>query len=507
MKNQFTHSNRLPRPLLCSLCLLTAAIIFKLFNRFDTDYDLWWHIFIGNEIISKKALIRFDIYSFTARQEPFTNHEWISEIIMAGIYLIGGDIGLIIWRWVMLLIILVLLLKLIKRFTQHHMSRIIIMLCVGVVLSPGISFRVQLFSYLMIVILLSLIYSARAKGTLPSVFIVTILFVFWANLHGAFVLGLIVWFIYATAYFYQSNLNRSPRTILLLFLLPVTATLVNPFGPNLWRFIFYELSNPLSQKYITEWQRFSFEAREIPFFFVMTVTWIAYFFGKRKKDVAETIILLFASVMGLISVRHTPLFVILALPSLARHLDGCFLRLSERTGGGKELTRASIYVSALLILGLSAFFFKLGLPDKWKIKIGEDPVPVQTVAFLKENNIKCNLWVPLHYGGYVLFHLYPDVKVSIDGRWAMVYPRQTMQDNMAFAYNGTGGEWKAILEKYGADLALVETGNPAVKEMDQDLDWVWIFSDTTGKLLIKKSYLSSLHLPLRTPQIKPLSWP
>ena len=164
-------------------------------------------------------------------------------------------------------------------------------------------------------------------------------------------------------------------------------------------------------------------------------------------------------------------------------------------------------MSSMLFLCLSIAFIAMGLPDKWEVSIGKDPLPVQAVAFLKENHVKGNLWVPLHFGGYALFHLYPDVKVSIDGRWAMVYPRQIMQDNMEFSFRGTGGRWKQVLEKYGANLALVEKGNPAMKEMDQDLDWVWIFSDTTGKLLIKKSYLSSLHLPLRIPQIKPFSWP
>lgn len=387
------------------------------------------------------------------------------------------------------------------------MSRISILLCVGIVLSPGISFRVHLFSYVLLLVLLTLIYTSRVKDTLPSVIVVSLLLALWANLHGAFVLGLLIWFVYITGYAFQHRSNAHWQRMFLSLTVPVFATLANPFGPKLWTFIYHELSNPLSQKYITEWQRFAFSPRELPFFFVMTITWMAYFFSKRKKEAEETTILIIASIMGLVSVRHTPLFVILTLPSLACHLDGCFLRLSEQTGGGKELSKASIYVFALLILGFSVFFFARGLPHKWKIKMGEDPVPVQTVTFLKENDIKGKLWVPLHYGGYVLFHLYPDVKVSIDGRWAMVYPRQTMQDNMAFAYNGTGGRWKGILEKHGADLALVEIGNPAVKEMDQDLDWVWIFADTTGKLFIKKSYLSSLHLPLRTPQIKPSSWP
>ena len=106
MKNQLPQSNQLPNPILWSLYLLAAAVLFKLFNRLNADYDLWWHIFMGNETIAKGTLQRFDIYSFTAFGQPYINHEWLSEIIMAWAYLVGQDNGLIIWRWGMVFIAL-----------------------------------------------------------------------------------------------------------------------------------------------------------------------------------------------------------------------------------------------------------------------------------------------------------------------------------------------------------------------------------------------------------------
>jgi hypothetical protein len=462
---------------------------------------------MGNEIISKGALERLDIYSFTAFGQPYINHEWISEIIMAGTYSICGDMGLIIWRWFTVLVIILLALKLIWLTTQHNLSRIIILLCFGIVLSPGISFRVQLFSYLMLLILLTLIYSARNKNRFPSVFVVSMLFALWANLHGAFVLGIVVWFIYVTGYIIIANRERPKPILLLLFLLPLSATLLNPFGLELWKFIYRELSNPFSNKYITEWQRFSFAPRETPFFLVMTFTWVAYFLSNRKKDFAETVILFMATLMGILAVRNTPLFVILALPSLAYHMDGAFSRLFEKAGKGKQLSRIPIYISTALFVSLAVFFFARGIPDKWQISIGEDPVPAHSIAFLKKNNVKGNLWVPLQFGGYALFHLFPDIKVSIDGRWAMVYQPLIIQNNMDFAFHGTGGKWKKILEQHEADFALVEANNPAIQEMGNDLDWIWIFAEENSKLLVKKDHLASLRLPLKSPQIKPYSWP
>jgi len=199
MENQFIQKSFLPKPLQWSLYLLTGAVIFKLFNQLYADYDLWWHIFMGKEIITKETLGKFDIYSFTAYGLPYINHEWLSEIIMAWAYLVGGSGGLLIWRWSMVLIILFLAFRLIKLKAQHPVTRIIIILCFSLVLSPGISFRVQLFSYLLLLALLFLIYSARIKDQLPSVFVVSILFVLWANS---------AWCVCSRAYYLACLCNR-----------------------------------------------------------------------------------------------------------------------------------------------------------------------------------------------------------------------------------------------------------------------------------------------------------
>jgi hypothetical protein len=106
-----------------------------------------------------------------------------------------------------------------------------------------------------------------------------------------------------------------------------------------------------------------------------------------------------------------------------------------------------------------------------------------------------------------MFHLYPDIRVSIDGRWAMVYNRHIMRASMDFSYQGTGGKWKKILEKYGANAAMVEAGNPAIEEMNRDPDWSWLFLEKHVGLLVKNDYLPSLSSPLRLPEETPPAWP
>jgi hypothetical protein len=503
-----TRPAPLPRHLLWSLWLLVLSVGFKSLNRLETDYDLWWQLFMGQETISGGAIVRTDIYSFTAVGAPIFNHEWLAQIFMAGGFQWFGDIGLLTWRWGMVLGILFFSYRLIKRKVRNEISPIIIFLCISVVLSPGVSFRPHLFTYLLLLVLLNLIDGYKEQMPFRRVVAVCGLFIAWANIHGGFVLGLLVWFLYSTGRIYRGrHTTANLKLDLMAACLPAFLTIINPYGYKLWWYVCEELGNPLSSVYITEWQRFSFAPREVPFFIVMITTWGAFIYSRKAKRFEETVSLALATLMGLVSIRHTPLFVVVALPAVAWHLDGVMLRLlSRKDPAQKTLPGIGIGVSVVLLIG-ALVFIRMGIPDRWKVRLSNDPLPHQSVAFLKANGLKGNLWVPLHWGGFTLFHLYPAIKVSIDGRWGMLYPLPVMEDNMVFAYKGTGGKWKEILERYDAAYALVEKGNPAFSEMLKDTDWVWVSGEESGGLLMKKETIKKLRRPLQIPGKTIATWP
>ena len=49
-------------------------------------------------------------------------------------------------------------------------------------------------------------------------------------------------------------------------------------------------------------------------------------------------------------------------------------------------------------------------------EIAPDEYPVDAAAFLKKNRISGNMFNPYAWGGYLIWALYPDHKVFIDGR-------------------------------------------------------------------------------------------
>src|SRR5215831_4222552 len=89
----------IPLFLLASFCLFW-------FSDTVADPDLWGHIRFGQDILRTGSLIRTDTYSYRTAGQVWINHEWLSEVIFAGIYNRLGPRGLIVSKVFLSLLII-----------------------------------------------------------------------------------------------------------------------------------------------------------------------------------------------------------------------------------------------------------------------------------------------------------------------------------------------------------------------------------------------------------------
>src|SRR4051794_36726777 len=82
------------RPSHAAAHLLSFAVAAAVCARVNVDPDLWGHLRFGLDILRDRRLPVFDSYAFT-QDKRWINHEWLSEVILGGSYLAGGEIGLI----------------------------------------------------------------------------------------------------------------------------------------------------------------------------------------------------------------------------------------------------------------------------------------------------------------------------------------------------------------------------------------------------------------------------
>ena len=179
-----------------------------LFIRPIHDPDLWWHLGVGQYIWQTKSIPYTDIFSFTAPEYPYVYHSWLSELILYLIHKFSGLWGITLFY----ALIGSLSLHFLKKTTQLLLPTTNYLLPVTYYLFLTIPFiiyltnlRVQLISFLFLTILLYLLVSQffslsrrkpaslRGSSVIKSrQLLIPILFLFWTNLHGGFILGLLL---------------------------------------------------------------------------------------------------------------------------------------------------------------------------------------------------------------------------------------------------------------------------------------------------------------------------
>src|SRR4029077_1413997 len=52
--------------------------------------DFWWHMATGRAIVAQGAIPVVDSFSYTQAGQPFFNQGWLAQLLMYGIYQLGG---------------------------------------------------------------------------------------------------------------------------------------------------------------------------------------------------------------------------------------------------------------------------------------------------------------------------------------------------------------------------------------------------------------------------------
>src|SRR3990170_1896470 len=68
--------------------------LFAMAVRVAVDSDTFWHLRAGTWMIENRRLLDFDNFSHARAGQPWINHSWLSEILMAAIFAGFGYGGL-----------------------------------------------------------------------------------------------------------------------------------------------------------------------------------------------------------------------------------------------------------------------------------------------------------------------------------------------------------------------------------------------------------------------------
>lgn len=508
------------------LFYLIAAIflvaVFLLTLKPIADYDAGYHIRTGEYIVAHEAVPLYDVFSYTAPGARWIAHYWLSDVIFYGVDKVFGNYGLIAFVSLLATLTYFIVLKLTWEKIGKRLLPLILFFIFSYLTLELWVVRPQIFTYLFTALLICILEKWRHSKNFRMLYLLIPLFLVWANMHAGVVLGFAVIGLYAVWYCLV-NWNRKHLLIkpLVIFAASALATLANPNG---YKVLIYSwiIAPVVKQMRVTEWESlFSYiekwQAKVFLVFLVATLVFVWWSVLRKKKKFLEIDpvrssegsprwrrveagsqqiftsngvdwislgLITGAAIMPLISIRHVAFFPLFSLPIASLYLSEW---LDEK---GVVIEKVLFAVPLTILIGLVLIAgpaIRLGRMPA----VLTPPLPIGTADFIRQNNIPGPIFNPEHYGGYLIWKLWPDYKVFVDGR-SEIYMGAPNSDYNAILYQEKGWE-NLVNNKYKINLIVMtypefanSTGLKIVEGIHR-LGFVTVYYDDTALVFVRDS--------------------
>lgn len=462
------NEKRLGGGLLLSLVLALIFILVVLMPLEPSDY--WTYQRIGQEILRAGNIPTTEFMTYTSGGNPAFFAYWLPSILFLKIYEIGGLAFTALVTGLCVTAFYALLSKCLKELNIPPVTATLVVFVTALMGSNNWSTRPQIFAYPLFALTVWLLLRARTRSWRGLMWI-PLIAVLWVNVHGSFIL---LFVLLVSALIFGAALRKP---LLLVTLASLAATLVNPYGLDLWAHTAGMVGSDLIKTVSTEWFPPVNQGWQLNLFFgsLLVVPVLAAFSPARAQRLSWIWFLGFGW-MALSGIRYVIWFTFveallvaqLAVPWLGACLDR------------RELFQQKTFNLILsLVLWGFALTFLPGIRQSWWREAPPeltDTTPVEAVGWLAEHpELPDHLWANWVASIYMSYAL-PEREVWITNR-IEDFPEAQHLDNqrlMRAAY-----DWPEILEKYGVNTLLLDRTReqPLIQAVERSGDWREIYRD------------------------------
>ena len=342
---------------------ITALIYAALFVYFlypYSDFDWGWHYRYGEYFFTHHQVLRHDIFSWTMPGYEWVNHSWLYDLVLYVLYTKTGFIGLSVAGALLGLVTFHLCIYRARlAFWQTAVLAMFFAALTKDIMLQGI--RTQVVGLLLLAILGDLLVRQRDGRNWPYL-VLPVLFCLWANLHGSFLLGLVVVGAFLGWEAISTRLRGAPIPRRWFYfagslVASFAATLINPFTYGVYLEARRHFSNP-HLTYVVEWMPPNFS--ELVGLIFLAYTLVVAYGGvarRRLDDVPQLLIAAGTFYMGVTSRRHVAVFVVLTLPYVALAIREMRIRIE---GFARTAAAAAVVVA---VIGWSMWGKQVDLTD------------------------------------------------------------------------------------------------------------------------------------------------
>lgn len=460
------------------LFALLASFLAYIARMHEVTHDAFHEMALVREALAAGRFPVEDLFAYTPTVSPAVHHEWATGAVLyfATIGTGLGVYGLSVLRLLIVAGIWLTLYRVARMRGAHPYMFAMFSFIVFPVLWVGFAtLRAQAFTLLFIAIQLWMQEQDR-RGRRSWILLWLVMLVAWLNLHAGFVVGAGMIALHTLERFLGTWIKRGrmlPAFYSVWHLIAaapaaVLALRLNPYG---WEYIPYLLrAITMPRPLIREWQPLwnTYTPGITLTLFAMSVALFAYtqrhVTGGRWKGAC---FLALAAYMALRHIRHGSIYAVIWIAYVPAWLSRTPLGKSLIEVLDKQRT-ASIRVCQVIAVSSMAFciWHHIWLPTMPPERLYSTACyPTGAIEYLKKHDFRGNLLTPFHVGAYVSWEMYPQVKVSLDGRYEVAFQEQVMPEHNHFFEGGDG--WWTILEQYPTDAALVHIQAPVVRRFDE----------------------------------------
>ncbi|MBK6531183.1 MAG: hypothetical protein IPN17_09825 [Deltaproteobacteria bacterium] len=470
-----------------------------------TSNDFWIHLRIGEDILTRGHIPHVDDYSAVAQGRPFVAHGWLGAVVLALVEKTCGPLGFTLLREATALGLLGLLLAALP--PERRRSPVVVpalALCTYLI-CWRIEVRPDLFTLLLLAALTFAVETWRRTRRLRALAWLVPLQVLWANLHGAYLFGVVLLWgltgvcavlvlaprLQATERDYTWT---DVRDLAVVALGASLAILVNPYGPAL---VTYSTrmseGNEFIKRFMTEWQppfaAASYFRGNAGYLLGAYAVLLALLGGGlllllllRRRPVVDLFVCAVVAYLSLRANRFIPYVAIMGFPILVRswvELAGAVPSVGSR--GRRALELAGVVV---LVAGTLRHGYVFGPARSGALGAGyAGRRPVEEVAAIRARRLQGALYnEQMTEGSYIVHELYPTVRPVMDAR-VDVYGEPLYLEYEASHTSRVA--FAAYMRRYDIRLALLSQGGWMGQTLRLDPGWE-VVSESAERLLFRR---------------------
>lgn len=453
----------------------------------NIDGDLPRHLLMGKYVLETGTPPTQEIFSYPYESKPYVSHEWLAGVIYYLSYVLFGLNGVVLLASILIATTFTIIYsQAVAGHGELFLNFLLVILGAAVSSIHWIP-RPHLFTMLFLGIWL--IWMDRLSRGVPlKLWMFPALMLFWGNIHAEFVAGFLVLMAYIAGWFWQYLFARpslTPQTgrhLLLVTLFSFLASLINPAGLKTWETILGYVNNSYLMSRITETQPPDFTRAEyLPLLILLGFSILLLVIRRNKFTPAQVFLMAGFGMMSLFSARNAHLFGVVAPFVLSNGLNGITNFRPFKTIESVIMQVESQINRKMLpiIIAVTISIAVIARAENFN-RFEPSVFPVDAVSWLKNNLQQGRMFNAFDWGGYILFHLWPQQKVFIESQ-TDVRGELTREYETVITLSR---DWQGIFRQYDISWVIIPPQWDLARELI-GIGWEVVYRDQTAIILVR----------------------